>query len=170
MLRPRERSHPYLHENNNSKWLRPTAVNLHFFNMTLRIKYHHSLSLSLSTTMMKITIVMKCCKFSMDVATHEPILQIKKRIQCCLGIPSDSQTLTVCDWELIDGLDLDDYPLITDGTNIHLSTTIDPPVSSLTAMMKITVKFSARKLEIEVIFSMCFCKWKIEKCRKTFYQ
>ncbi|KAL8506745.1 hypothetical protein ACS0TY_017588 [Phlomoides rotata] len=99
---------------------------------------------------MKITIVMKCCKFSMDVSTHEPILQIKKRIQSSLGIPSDSQTLTVCDWELIDGLDLGDYPLITDGTNIHLSTTIDPPVSSLAAMIKITVKFSARKLEIEV--------------------
>ncbi|XP_047950787.1 polyubiquitin [Salvia hispanica] len=90
---------------------------------------------------MKIIISTKLCKFTIDVSTHEPILEIKNKIQGLLGIPAQSQTLTVWDWELIDGLDLEDYPLISDGTNINLSTT--------SAKMKITVKFSARKMEVE---------------------
>ncbi|KAK4420532.1 Ubiquitin-NEDD8-like protein RUB1 [Sesamum alatum] len=100
---------------------------------------------------MKITIVMKGCEFSMDVGTQEPILEIKNKIQHFLGIPVDSQTLTVCDWELIDGLDLDDYPLISDGTKMHLSTDhAGPPHLSPSTKMKITVKFSSRKFQIDV--------------------
>ncbi|KAI3465639.1 hypothetical protein Pfo_022302 [Paulownia fortunei] len=99
---------------------------------------------------MKINIVTKGCKFSMDVGTQEPILEIKKKIQHFLGIPVDSQTLTVCDWELIDGLDLDDYPLISDGTKMHLSTKHTPPALSHSTKMKITIKFSARKIYIDV--------------------
>ncbi|KAK6142458.1 hypothetical protein DH2020_022806 [Rehmannia glutinosa] len=83
----------------------------------------------------------------MDVAPQEPILEIKKKIQHFLNVPINSQTLTVFDWELIDGLDLSDYPLISDATIIHLSTksTQTPPPKT-----KITVKFSARKIEIDV--------------------
>ncbi|KAL0311218.1 UNVERIFIED_CONTAM: Ubiquitin-NEDD8-like protein RUB1 [Sesamum angustifolium] len=99
---------------------------------------------------MKLTIVMKGCEFSMDVGTQEPILEIKNKIQHFLGIPVDSQTLTVCDWELIDGLDLDDYPLISDGTKMHLSTNHTPPPVSPSTKMKITVKFSSRKFQIDV--------------------
>lgn len=91
---------------------------------------------------------MKRCRFSMDVSSQEPIIEIKNKIQRLLGIPIDSQTLTVCDWELIDGLDLADYPLISDGTNIHLSAAAPPHLPFHNA--KITVKFSARKLEIDV--------------------
>ncbi|KAL7102398.1 hypothetical protein ACP275_08G118000 [Erythranthe tilingii] len=111
---------------------------------------------------MKITIVMTgYCIFSMEVSTQEPIIEIKHKIKQLLGIPFDSQILTICDCELIDGLDLDDYPLISDGTKIHLSTTkqtppppppppiIIPPPPAATKM-KITVKFSARKIQIDV--------------------
>ncbi|KAK6141165.1 hypothetical protein DH2020_025083 [Rehmannia glutinosa] len=96
---------------------------------------------------MKITIMMKSYKFSMEVATQEPILEIKKKIQHFLNIPINSQTLTVFDWELIDGLDLSDYPLISDATIIHLST---KSTQTTPAKTKITVKFSARKIEIDV--------------------
>ncbi|XP_057802587.1 uncharacterized protein LOC131017860 [Salvia miltiorrhiza] len=99
---------------------------------------------------MKIIVVMKRCKFIIDVSNQEPILEIKNKIHRLIGIPAQSQTLRVWDWELIDGLDLDDYPLISDGTNINLSTTSTPEYSSFNdAKMKITVKFSARKIEIE---------------------
>ncbi|PIN14933.1 Ubiquitin-like protein [Handroanthus impetiginosus] len=100
---------------------------------------------------MKITIVMKGCQFSMEVGPQEPILEIKRKIQQFLGIPIDSQTLTVCDWELVDGLDLADYPLISEGTKMHLSTPQSPPPEfPQTTTMKITVKFSSRKIEIDV--------------------
>ncbi|PIM97566.1 Ubiquitin-like protein [Handroanthus impetiginosus] len=100
---------------------------------------------------MKITIVMKGCQFSMEVGPQEPILEIKRKIQQFLGIPIDSQTLTVCDWELVDGLDLADYPLISEGTKMHLSTPQSPPPEfPQTTTMKITVKFSSKKIEIDV--------------------
>ncbi|KAL7142273.1 hypothetical protein ABFS83_08G113000 [Erythranthe nasuta] len=103
---------------------------------------------------MKISIVMTgYCIFSMEVSSQEPIIEIKHKIKHLLGIPFDSQILTICDCELIDGLDLDDYPLISDGTKIHLSTTKQtppPPPPPPATKMKITVKFSARKIQIDV--------------------
>lgn len=97
---------------------------------------------------MKITIVTKHSKFTIDVSTQEPILELKNKIQRLLGVPALSQTLTVWDWELVDGLDLEDYPLISDGTAIHLSTPTAPHFSL--DKMSITVKFSARKIEIDI--------------------
>ncbi|KAG8364606.1 hypothetical protein BUALT_Bualt18G0014700 [Buddleja alternifolia] len=99
---------------------------------------------------MKIIIVTKSYEFSIDVGTQEPIKEIKKKIQHFLGVSIDSQILKVCDWELIDGLDLDDYPLISDGTKMYLSTKYTPPLLPQPSKMKITVKFSARKIDIEV--------------------
>ncbi|EYU30745.1 hypothetical protein MIMGU_mgv1a017845mg [Erythranthe guttata] len=96
------------------------------------------------------------CIFSMEVSTQEPIIEIKHKIKHLLGIPFDSQILTICDCELIDSLDLEDYPLVSDGTKIHPSTTkqtpppppiIQPPPAT---KMKITVKLSARKIQIDV--------------------
>ncbi|KAL3624678.1 hypothetical protein CASFOL_031346 [Castilleja foliolosa] len=88
---------------------------------------------------MNINIVTKDSKFSMDVGSQEPILEIKKRIQKILGIPISSQTLSAYDWELIDDLDLSYYP-ISDGTPIHLSTT----------QLRVTIKFSSREIELDV--------------------
>ncbi|KAL6567572.1 hypothetical protein OROGR_001240 [Orobanche gracilis] len=97
---------------------------------------------------MKITIKTKGSKFIIDVGTQEPILQIKQKIQHFLGVPINSQTLTVLDWELIDGLDLSDYPLISDGSTMHLTTTY-PQTQPPTTKIKLTIKFSARKIEID---------------------
>ncbi|CAA0837107.1 Ubiquitin-like superfamily protein [Striga hermonthica] len=101
---------------------------------------------------MKITILTKGFRFSMDVDPQEPILQIKQKIHDFLGIPIDSQTLTIFDLELIDGLDLSDYPPISDGTTVHLTTTTNPHSLTLTisTKIKITIKFPSRKVEIEV--------------------
>ncbi|XP_075521073.1 polyubiquitin [Primulina tabacum] len=101
--------------------------------------------------MMKIIIVMKDCEFSLDVAFQEPILEVKGKIQNYLGIPVSSQILSVCDWELIDGLDLSDYPLISEGTKIALFIKhIPPALEPNNNQIKVTVKFSTRKLEVSV--------------------
>ncbi|KAL2474294.1 Ubiquitin-like superfamily protein [Abeliophyllum distichum] len=100
---------------------------------------------------MKVIIAMKGCEFSIGLSPQEPILEIKNKIQHSHGIPVSSQTLTVCGWELIDGLDLDDYPLISEGTKIYLSTKHTPLVlQQHNGKIKITVKFAARKIDIEV--------------------
>lgn len=100
---------------------------------------------------MKVIIAMKDSEFSIDAGPQEPILEIKNRIQRSHGFPVSSQTLTVCDWELIDGLDLDDYPLISEGTKIYLSTKHAPlSLQQHDCKIKITVKFTARKVDIEV--------------------
>ncbi|KZV31383.1 ubiquitin family protein [Dorcoceras hygrometricum] len=101
---------------------------------------------------MKIIIVMKDCEFSLDVAFQEPILEIKAKIQSYLGIPVPTQTLTVCDWELIDDLDLSDYPLISEGTKVTLfiKHNIPPALQPNNNQIIVTVKFSTRKLEVSV--------------------
>ncbi|XP_073139226.1 polyubiquitin [Henckelia pumila] len=99
---------------------------------------------------MKIIIVMKDCEVSLDVAFQEPILEIKSKLRSCLGIPESSQTLTVCDWELIDGLDLSDYPFISEGTKINLFIKHISPNSLEDNQIKVTVKFSTRKIEVSV--------------------
>ncbi|GER48218.1 TraB family protein [Striga asiatica] len=106
------------------------------------------------TTAMKITILTKGSGFSMDVDPREPILQIKRKIHDFLGIPIDSQTLTIFDLELIDGLDLSDYPPISDGTVVHLTTTTTnnphSPTLAISTKIRITITFPSRKVEIEV--------------------
>lgn len=150
----------------NPSFLKTTAgKSSHFLCMIVHFKYHQLINpidqfnpIQIhfkieESIIMKITIVMKGCKFSMEVTTQEPILEIKRKIQHFFNIPIHSQTFTVCDCELIDGLDLSDYPLISDGTNIHLSTKQIPQISSpptQSTTMEITVKFSSRKIKIDV--------------------
>ncbi|KAI5660681.1 hypothetical protein M9H77_20004 [Catharanthus roseus] len=100
---------------------------------------------------MKLIIVVGGWEFSIDVGPQEPVLEIKQKIQHLLNIPVASQTLTIWGWEIIDGLDMEDYPIITNGTKIHL--TINPLPLSIdqnNAKIHIIVKFSTKKISIEV--------------------
>ncbi|KAM0007527.1 putative Ubiquitin-like domain-containing protein [Helianthus debilis subsp. tardiflorus] len=98
---------------------------------------------------MKIHILARAYALTIEVGTQETILEIKRKIEHCLGVPISSQTLSVCDWELLDGLDLDDYPIVTEGTKVDL--TINPiPSLETRKQIQITVKFSSRKHNIEV--------------------
>ncbi|KAM1078293.1 hypothetical protein ACFX19_025983 [Malus domestica] len=94
-------------------------------------------------------------KFSIDVHVKEPVVEIKRKIEQVLGVPVDSQTLAVCGWELIDGLDMEDYPIITEGTTIDLTikwTGSGTPLNlhRSSSKIQITIKFSARQLPMEV--------------------
>nr|GEX07315.1 hypothetical protein [Tanacetum cinerariifolium] len=55
----------------------------------------------------------------MEVNMQETIIEIKRKIENFLGVPTSSQTLSVCDWELLDGLDLEDYPIVTEGVEME---------------------------------------------------
>lgn len=91
---------------------------------------------------MKVLVIVKGFEFSLEVGTKEPIIQLKNKIQHFLGIPTESQTLQVYDWELLDGQDLDDY-LISEGTKIHLSILES-------SKLNITLKLSTKTINMEV--------------------
>lgn len=77
---------------------------------------------------MWVIIVTSSDEFPIEVSHQESILDIKQKITNMLGIPVASQTLAVLGFELIDGLDMDDYPIINDGTRINLTVdSIDKP-------------------------------------------
>ncbi|KAH7576768.1 hypothetical protein ACOSQ2_002652 [Xanthoceras sorbifolium] len=100
---------------------------------------------------MRVVIVAWAHEFSIEVGSKEPVLEIKRNIEQQLGVPMASQTLSVSGWELVDGLDMEDYPIITEGTKIDLI--IIPTVESLLNQpnkIQITVKFSSRQLNLEV--------------------
>lgn len=100
---------------------------------------------------MRIIIVACGHEFALEVGLQEPVLEIKMKIQQLLGIPIAAQTLAVSDWELVDGLDMEDYPIVTEGTRIDLTTKplfespLNPP-----GKIQIIIKFSSRKFNIEV--------------------
>ncbi|KAK6918890.1 Ubiquitin-like domain [Dillenia turbinata] len=93
------------------------------------------------------SLIAKLSKFALEVTQQEPVLEIKQKIERVLGVPVASQTLAIWGWELINGLDMEDYPIVTEGTKINL--TINPILQNL-SKMQITVKFSAKKITIEV--------------------
>ncbi|KAI3780829.1 hypothetical protein L2E82_10821 [Cichorium intybus] len=98
---------------------------------------------------MKIQILARAYALTIEVSMQETILEIKRKIEHFLGVPMSSQTLSVCDWELLDGLDLEDYPIVTEGTKIDL--TINHMASLETRrQIQIIVKFSSRKHNIEI--------------------
>ncbi|GKB45673.1 ubiquitin-like superfamily protein [Tanacetum coccineum] len=63
---------------------------------------------------MRIQILTETYILTMEVNMQETIIEIKRKIENFLGVPMSSQTLSVCDWELLDGLDLEDYPIVTE--------------------------------------------------------
>ncbi|CAN1843651.1 Polyubiquitin (Fragment) [Linum perenne] len=67
-----------------------------------------------------IVIVSYSREFLLEITDQEPVLDIKSKIEHLLGIPAQAQTLSVSGWELIDGLDMEDYPIINHGTKIDL--------------------------------------------------
>ncbi|KAL7216217.1 hypothetical protein ACSBR1_028211 [Camellia fascicularis] len=99
---------------------------------------------------MRITILTLACEFNIEVSPQETILQIKQKVEQLLGVPVASQTLTVSGWELVDGLDLEDYPIVTEGTKIDLTIEHTQPSLEHSSKIQIVVKFSSRKINIEV--------------------
>ncbi|CAF2096156.1 hypothetical protein BRARA_E01140 [Brassica rapa] len=103
---------------------------------------------------MIVTIVSYTQEFTMEINEQEPVLDIKKRLEQFLQIPTSSLTLFVSCWELLDGLDIDDYPIISHGTRIDLTVTplFTSPSFTNPAVKKIhvTVKFPSKQFSIEV--------------------
>ncbi|XVF43405.1 hypothetical protein PTKIN_Ptkin02bG0037400 [Pterospermum kingtungense] len=100
---------------------------------------------------MRVIIVAWGREFAMEVGIQEPVLAIKSKVEQILRIPVEAQTLSVSGWELVDGLDMEDYPIVTHGTKIDLTMkTLSPPFNNHCSNMQITVKFSARQITIEV--------------------
>ncbi|RAL42876.1 hypothetical protein DM860_009383 [Cuscuta australis] len=99
-----------------------------------------------------IIVVVGGYELGMEIEHQEPILQMKQRIQNHLGLPMASQTLSVLGWELIDGLDVEDYPFISHGTKIDLTVkiTLPPPQPrGENTKIHLTVKSTARRMGIE---------------------
>ncbi|GMP66908.1 hypothetical protein CsSME_00027075 [Camellia sinensis var. sinensis] len=99
---------------------------------------------------MRITILTLTCEFNIEVSPQETILQIKQKVEQLLGVPVASQALTVSGWELVDGLDLEDYPIVTEGTKIDLTIQHTQPSLEHSSKIQIVVKFSSRKINVEV--------------------
>ncbi|XAR55401.1 hypothetical protein NMG60_11035462 [Bertholletia excelsa] len=99
---------------------------------------------------MKVTIVTKACEFTIEVSLQETIIEIKQKLEQLLRVPVASQTLTVAGWELVDGLDLEDYPIVVEGTKIDLIMKCVQPCLDHSNKIRITVKFSSRKINMEV--------------------
>ncbi|XP_044501209.1 uncharacterized protein LOC123222480 [Mangifera indica] len=101
---------------------------------------------------MRIIIVAWAQEFAIEVGHQEPVLEIKRKIEKLLGVAVASQTLAVSGWELVDGLDMEDYPIVTEGTKIDLTfkPTLENPYLNQQSKIQIIVKFSARQITIEV--------------------
>ncbi|KAJ6420649.1 hypothetical protein OIU84_028074 [Salix udensis] len=65
---------------------------------------------------MKVIVVAGAREFLLEIGLQDSVLDIKRRIQQLVGVPVAAQILAVSDWELIDGLDMEDYPIVIDGT------------------------------------------------------
>jgi hypothetical protein len=101
---------------------------------------------------MRVIIVSGTREFVIEMGLQEPVLDIKRKIEQLFGVPVASQTLSVSGWELVDGLDMEDYPIVTEGTKIDLtikSMLVSPP-SNHCRRIQITVKFSGRQFNMEV--------------------
>lgn len=96
---------------------------------------------------MRVVIVTRTNQFFIEVGPQERVVEIKRKIEQIHGVPVASQILTVSGWELVDGLDMEDYPIVTEGTKVDLTI---KPMEPHANKMQITVKFSARKFNIEV--------------------
>ncbi|KAL6287399.1 hypothetical protein ACE6H2_011789 [Prunus campanulata] len=89
-------------------------------------------------------------EFTVEVGLKEPVLEIKRKIAQLLGVPMASQTLAVWGWELADGLDMEDYPIVTEGTKVNLTIKCMEPPFHRSSTIPIIIKFSAIQHHIEV--------------------
>lgn len=100
---------------------------------------------------MRAIIVVPGRELATEITRQETVLEIKQRLERFLGVPASSQTLAVYGLELVDGLDMDDYPIITEGTRIHLTVeAANYPLSNGYSKMRVVVKFPMRKISMEV--------------------
>ncbi|KAI8551383.1 hypothetical protein RHMOL_Rhmol06G0181700 [Rhododendron molle] len=91
---------------------------------------------------MRVTLVTRASEFTIEVSLQQTILQIKKIREELLGVPVTSQSP--------DGLDLEDYPIVTEGTKIDLAMKCTQPHLENRGKILIVVKSSSRKINIEV--------------------
>ncbi|KAI9075340.1 hypothetical protein K1719_042745 [Acacia pycnantha] len=98
---------------------------------------------------MRVVIATRTNQFLIEVDSQEKVVEIKRKIEQILSVPVASQSLTVSGWELVDGLDMEDYPIVTDGTKIDLTVKPLSPHPSHLNKIQIIVKFSARQIIIE---------------------
>ncbi|KAL6329975.1 hypothetical protein AAG906_039890 [Vitis piasezkii] len=100
---------------------------------------------------MRVIIAARTCEIAIDIGLQEPVLEIKHKIEQLHGVPVALQTLSVSGWELMDGLDMEDYPIVTEGTRIDLMTKhIEHYPLARCSKIQIIIKFSARQISIEV--------------------
>ncbi|OVA08208.1 Ubiquitin domain [Macleaya cordata] len=100
---------------------------------------------------MKVIIITITGEFAMEIGLKEPVLGIKQRIEQLLGVEVATQTLTVYGLELIDGLDMDDYPIVVEGTKIDLTIEDKQLAVELDVnRIQITLKISRRRINMEV--------------------
>ncbi|XP_023554594.1 uncharacterized protein LOC111811794 [Cucurbita pepo subsp. pepo] len=96
---------------------------------------------------MEIFVVTLGHEFAIEISNQERVLEIKRKIQQFIGIPIQSQTLSVYGCELVDGLDMEDYQFISEGSRIDLS--IDQ-VTAPPNNFPISVEFSGRQINIDI--------------------
>lgn len=95
---------------------------------------------------MRVIICMWEHEFFIEVGFQEPVIEIKRKIEQLLGVAIAAQSLSVSGIELLDGLDMEDYPIVTEGTKIDLTITN----RYCSCKTQIVVKVSARQHCIEV--------------------
>ncbi|CAK7334147.1 unnamed protein product [Dovyalis caffra] len=100
---------------------------------------------------MMVIIVAGAHEFLLEVGLKDTVNVIKREIQQLIGVPVATQILAVSGWELVDGLDMEDYPIVIDGTRIDLTIKpMMPAFNSYRSKIQILVKFSARQINIEI--------------------
>ncbi|KDP25853.1 hypothetical protein JCGZ_22883 [Jatropha curcas] len=99
---------------------------------------------------MRVVIVAWAREFHFDIGFQESVLEIKRKIELLLGVPTTAQILSVSGWELVDGLDMEDYPIVNEGTRIDLTIKPMSPMLNNKRKFPIIIKFSAKQINVEV--------------------
>ncbi|MCL7041715.1 hypothetical protein MKW94_030681 [Papaver nudicaule] len=106
---------------------------------------------SLGSYTMNVIVVTRSGEFTMQIGFSESVFDIKRRIEQGLGIEVSTQILTVYGLELIDGLDMGDYPIIVEGTRIDLNIKNKEVVIEVDPnRIQIVLLISKRKAIVEV--------------------
>ncbi|KAA0040256.1 ubiquitin domain-containing protein [Cucumis melo var. makuwa] len=98
---------------------------------------------------MKIFIVTMGHEFPIEIGNQEQIIEIKRKIEQFIGIPIESQTLSVYGCELVDGLVMEDYDqFITEDSRIDLS--VVDQIIAPSNEFPIAVEFSGQRININI--------------------
>ncbi|KAJ8772210.1 hypothetical protein K2173_027387 [Erythroxylum novogranatense] len=102
---------------------------------------------------MQVAVIAWGQELPLEVGTQEPVLDIKAKIEQLLAIPATAQTLAVSGWELFDGLDMEDYPIVTEGTKIELTIKpmfTPPAFNNHYNEIQVVVTLSSKQIVIQV--------------------